>query len=147
MKKFLVPLSVYKYAMHENWRLAIETNNSLYIYRKKIELSISSESFDPYIDVLKLLLSASAFDISSSFRVASFLFYKFAQYTKPYENATKFTEAADLHDELYEIVSKIKVEYSDEAEVDLDESDPDEADSDELSLDSLYVPETEILNK
>lgn len=73
--------------------------------RDKIEKSISSHSFGLYIDALKLIQTASSFNIQSSFYAANSLFYEFAQYDKPFENETQFIEAFELHDELYEIAA------------------------------------------
>lgn len=149
MKWFLLPLSVYTVQIWDAQILmTIETNNFLSIYSKKIELSISSDSFTPYIDVLKLLLSVTAFDITSSLNSAINLFKKFAQYNKPFENATEFAEAVELHDELCEITSKYPEEVALEDNGSSDYSFDDSSDdpSDDSSSSDVSEAENE-LNK
>lgn len=53
---------------------------------------------------MKLILSASSFQLGENFDLANSLLYKIAQYNKPFENATQFIKAVELHDELiYEL--------------------------------------------
>lgn len=68
--------------------------------------SFSEDSFGAYIDVLKLLLSASSLQLGRHFFLANSLLYRFAQKVKPFEIETQFIEAVELHDELYELVLK-----------------------------------------
>lgn len=69
-------------------------------------ISLSRDSFSAYIDVLKLVLSASSFKIERIFYWANYLFYVFAKYSKPFENKAQIDEAVELHDKIYEIIAE-----------------------------------------
>lgn len=99
------PSSALKYALHVSFNDGKNIQLFLFISRHKKDNSYSSDSFGPYIDVLKLeLTTVSSFNISYLFFSTNYLFYEIARHDKPFENETQFFEAVDLHDKLYEYV-------------------------------------------
>lgn len=79
----------------------------MFIYRDKIENSVSPDSFGPYIEAIKLVLAASSFKIEASIYSANALYYNFGKYDKPFENETQYNEVSDLHDENFEILKTL----------------------------------------